>query len=51
MVGQNSKPIDTLLIASPSFAAEGPKNEEEKTLYAIGLSVARSLSVFSPFSC
>ncbi len=35
------------LIAIPSFAAEGPKSEEEKTLYAIGLMVARSLSVFS----
>ncbi|ANA39442.1 peptidylprolyl isomerase [Geobacter anodireducens] len=37
----------SLLIASPSFAAERLKNEEENTLYAIGLSVARSLSVFA----
>jgi FKBP-type peptidyl-prolyl cis-trans isomerase FkpA len=37
----------SLLIAIPSFAAEGPKNEDEKTLYAIGLTVARSLSVFN----
>ncbi len=37
----------SLLIAIPSFAAEGPKNEDEKTLYAIGLTVARSLSIFN----
>jgi FKBP-type peptidyl-prolyl cis-trans isomerase FkpA len=36
-----------LLIASASFAAETPRNEEQKTLYAIGLSVSKSLSVFS----
>jgi FKBP-type peptidyl-prolyl cis-trans isomerase FkpA len=36
-----------LLIASASFAAETPQNEEQKTLYAIGLSVSKSLSVFS----
>lgn len=39
--------ILSLLIAIPSFAVEGPKNEDEKTLYAIGLTVARSLSVFN----
>ena len=36
-----------LMLAVPSFAADAPKSEEEKTLYAIGLTVARSLSVFS----
>ncbi|MBJ6726423.1 FKBP-type peptidyl-prolyl cis-trans isomerase [Geomesophilobacter sediminis] len=36
-----------LFITIPSFAVEGPKNEDEKTLYAIGLTVARSLSVFN----
>lgn len=36
----------SLLFALPSFAAE-PKSENEKTLYALGLAVARSLSVFS----
>lgn len=35
------------LIAIPAFAADAPKTEEEKTLYAIGLVVARELSVFS----
>ncbi|MBK5274288.1 MAG: FKBP-type peptidyl-prolyl cis-trans isomerase [Desulfuromonadales bacterium] len=35
------------LIVTPVFAAELPKTEEQKTLYAIGLSVARSLSVFN----
>jgi FKBP-type peptidyl-prolyl cis-trans isomerase FkpA len=37
----------TLLIAATTFAADAPKTEEQKTLYAIGLSVAKSLSVFS----
>ena len=37
----------TLLIAATSFAAEPPKTEEQKTMYAIGLSVAKSLSIFS----
>lgn len=37
----------SLLIAVPLFAAEGPKNEAEKTLYAVGLTVARSLSTFN----
>ena len=35
------------LMVSSAVAAEPPKSEEQKTLYAIGLSVARSLSVFS----
>lgn len=35
------------LVAIPAFAAEAPKTEEQKTLYAIGLVIARQLSVFS----
>ncbi|GFE60138.1 FKBP-type peptidyl-prolyl cis-trans isomerase [Geobacter sp. AOG2] len=35
------------LIAIPAFAAEAPQTEEQKTLYAIGLIMARQLSVFS----
>lgn len=35
------------LIAAPSFALEAPKNEEEKTLYAVGQIVARQLGVFN----
>ncbi|HXE96055.1 MAG TPA: FKBP-type peptidyl-prolyl cis-trans isomerase [Dongiaceae bacterium] len=35
------------LLATPSFAAEAPKTEEEKTLYALGMFVARSISVFN----
>jgi len=34
------------LFITPAFAEEPPKTEEQKVLYAIGLSVARSLSVF-----
>jgi FKBP-type peptidyl-prolyl cis-trans isomerase FkpA len=37
----------TILIAATSFAADAPKTEEQKTFYAIGLSVSKSLSVFS----
>jgi FKBP-type peptidyl-prolyl cis-trans isomerase FkpA len=37
----------TILIAATTFAAEQPKTEEQKTMYAIGLSVSKSLSVFS----
>lgn len=37
----------TALLATTSFAADMPKTEDHKTLYAIGLSVARSLSVFN----
>ena len=36
-----------ILIATTSFAAEAPKTEEQKTFYAIGLSVSKSLSIFS----
>jgi len=35
------------LFVSPVSAAEPPKTEEQKTLYAVGLSVARSLAVFN----
>jgi len=35
------------LIAIPAFAAETPQTEEQKTLYAIGLVMARQLSVFN----
>jgi len=35
-----------LLIATQLFAAEPPKTEVQKTLYAVGLIVARQLSVF-----
>ncbi len=36
-----------VLLAAPAFAAEEPKTEEQKTLYAVGLLVAQSLSVFA----
>ncbi len=36
-----------VLLAAPAFAADEPKTEEQKTLYAVGLLVAQSLSVFS----
>ena len=36
-----------VLIAVPAFAANPPKSEEEKTLYAIGLVVAQQISTFS----
>jgi len=39
--------ILTVLLAVPTFAAEPPKTEEQKTLYAVGISVAKSLSIFS----
>jgi FKBP-type peptidyl-prolyl cis-trans isomerase FkpA len=35
-----------LLVSAPLFAADPPKTEDQKTLYAIGLIVARQLSVF-----
>ncbi len=35
------------LLAIPAFAADGPKTEDQKTLYAVGLIVARQLSTFS----
>ena len=34
------------LIALPAFAASEPKTEDQKTLYAVGLVMARQLSVF-----
>ena len=36
-----------MLLVTPAFAAEAPKTEEQKTLYAVGLVVARQLSVFN----
>ncbi|HJV36418.1 FKBP-type peptidyl-prolyl cis-trans isomerase [Geomonas sp.] len=36
-----------VLIAVPAFAAEAPKTEEQKTLYAVGLVMARQLSILS----
>jgi FKBP-type peptidyl-prolyl cis-trans isomerase FkpA len=35
------------LFAAPAFAADKPKTDEQKTLYAIGLSLYRTLSVFN----
>ena len=35
------------LLAIPAFAADEPKTEEQKTLYAIGVVMARQLSAFS----
>lgn len=37
----------TILIAATTFAADAPKSDEQKILYAIGLSVSKSLYVFS----
>jgi FKBP-type peptidyl-prolyl cis-trans isomerase FkpA len=39
--------ILVIMLAIPAFAANPPQNEEEKTLYAIGLVVARQLSTFN----
>src|SRR5690242_14125671 len=36
-----------VLIAVPAFAAEQPKTEDQKTLYAVGLVMARQLSILS----
>jgi len=36
-----------VLLAQTTFAAAPPTTEEEKTLYAVGLSMARTLSVFN----
>jgi FKBP-type peptidyl-prolyl cis-trans isomerase FkpA len=36
-----------ILLATPTFGADMAKTEEQKTLYAIGLLVSRSLSVFN----
>jgi FKBP-type peptidyl-prolyl cis-trans isomerase FkpA len=35
------------LLAAPAFAADAPKTEDQKTLYAVGLIVARQLSTFN----
>jgi FKBP-type peptidyl-prolyl cis-trans isomerase FkpA len=35
-----------LLVATPAFAVDPPQTEEQKTLYAIGQTVFRQLSVF-----
>jgi FKBP-type peptidyl-prolyl cis-trans isomerase FkpA len=34
------------LLAVPAFAADGPKTEEQKTFYAIGVALARQVAVF-----
>jgi len=39
--------LAALLLAAPSFAGQEPTTEEEKTLYAVGMIVARTLGVFS----
>lgn len=39
--------IFVILLAVPAFAADEPKTEEQKTLYAIGQIMARQLSVFN----
>jgi FKBP-type peptidyl-prolyl cis-trans isomerase FkpA len=35
------------MLTVPAFAADTPKTEDQKTLYAVGLVVSRSLSVFN----
>jgi len=40
-------PAMIALLATPSFAIDPPKTEDEKTLYAVGLIVSRQLSTFS----
>jgi FKBP-type peptidyl-prolyl cis-trans isomerase FkpA len=35
------------MIAAPAFAADAPKTEDEKTLYAVGLAIARQAAVFN----
>ncbi len=37
----------TILCAATAFAADTPMNDEQNTFYAVGLSVSKSLSVFS----
>jgi len=39
--------LATLLISTGAFAVEAPKTDEQKTLYTIGNSIARSLAVFN----
>jgi FKBP-type peptidyl-prolyl cis-trans isomerase FkpA len=36
-----------IVLTAPAFAATAPETDEQKTLYAIGLIVSRSLSVFN----
>jgi FKBP-type peptidyl-prolyl cis-trans isomerase FkpA len=36
-----------ILAAVPAFATDEPKTEDQKTLYAVGLVIARQLSVFN----
>ena len=35
------------LLAIPALAADEPKTDDQKTLYAVGLALARELSVFN----
>ena len=35
------------LLAIPAFAADEPKTEDQKTLYAVGLAVGRQLATFT----
>jgi FKBP-type peptidyl-prolyl cis-trans isomerase FkpA len=35
------------MLSVPAFAADAPKTEDQRTLYAVGLVVSRSLSVFN----
>jgi FKBP-type peptidyl-prolyl cis-trans isomerase FkpA len=35
------------LLSMPAFAADEPKSDEQKTLYAVGLAVAKQVSVFN----
>lgn len=39
--------LSVTLVSSTSFALDAPKSEDEKTLYAIGLIVAKQLGVFN----
>lgn len=39
--------IAVLLCASPVFAQENGKSEEQKTLYAVGLALAKTINVFT----
>jgi len=39
--------LASLLLAAPAFAQQAPATEEQKTLYAVGLIVARQLGVFN----
>jgi FKBP-type peptidyl-prolyl cis-trans isomerase FkpA len=36
-----------ILLTIPAFAADPPKSEEQKTLYAVGIVLSRSLSIFN----